>query len=515
MAPLADVWASIFPAAVPVAPFASEARAREIGWARVLKARIPAFDALDPGDLAIVPAGPLAAVAPGPAEAAALVAEFIRARVGALLLIEGDVATGNDAALEALGSEAAGRGLATLRTGRVDATALERSIIGFLVNRRAELDRQAALLEERLQVMALEGSDVAGLIAAVGSWLGRAVALESQRGDPLAIHAPADAPAAPAAVQAYLKNPRRVALRIALPAAPPLGSVGADDNLPGGRAAKRAGGAAGSVALLGVGPASELERVATARIAPLLALEVSRGDSLRRTHDGAARGAVLPTDGPPWVALLAEQSPIGPTSPLEQREELRRELRFLAAARRLSLRGDATSVELRIVLAADEEDPGGLVLSGRIGRFLGRTVAVSRPFTDPVDRPVAEAEARATLDAARGLADQPAIARAEFAPAYRLLSGVHNIPDGTRQARALLEPLLGSRPDVVRDRLTTLRAVLDHPAPGEAAAILGVHRNTVAYRIRRIEAGGGWDLSDPELRLALSIAVRLVQSAQR
>jgi DNA-binding PucR family transcriptional regulator len=44
------------------------------------------------------------------------------------------------------------------------------------------------------------------------------------------------------------------------------------------------------------------------------------------------------------------------------------------------------------------------------------------------------------------------------------------------------------------------------------AAALGVHRNTVAYRIRRIEAVSGWDLRDPELRLALAVAVRIVQN---
>jgi DNA-binding PucR family transcriptional regulator len=44
--------------------------------------------------------------------------------------------------------------------------------------------------------------------------------------------------------------------------------------------------------------------------------------------------------------------------------------------------------------------------------------------------------------------------------------------------------------------------------------MLGVHRNTVAYRVRRIESLGGWDLQDPELRLSLAIAVRIVQEAQ-
>jgi purine catabolism regulator len=188
-------------------------------------------------------------------------------------------------------------------------------------------------------------------------------------------------------------------------------------------------------------------------------------------------------------------------------------LRLLAPARRVTLRGDATSLELRVVLAAGDDDPGGLALADRIGRFLGRTVALSRAFSDPGDRPSAEAEARSTLEAARAVGEPIGVARADRLAAYRLLGALHNLPDGLRQARALLEPLLGGRPDVRAERLATLRAILDHPGSAEAAASLGIHRNTVAYRVRRMEAASGWSLDDPDLRLALSVAVRLVQTA--
>ncbi len=66
----------------------------------------------------------------------------------------------------------------------------------------------------------------------------------------------------------------------------------------------------------------------------------------------------------------------------------------------------------------------------------------------------------------------------------------------------------------MRERLATLRAVLDHGTGGEAASALGIHRNTLAYRVRNLEALTGWDLADPDLRLALAVSVRIVQSAQ-
>jgi hypothetical protein len=511
MATLGDLWTSLFPSALPVAPLEASARDREVGWVRVLKARVPAFDALDAGDLAIVPAGALEAVAPGPSEAVALVTEFVRARVAGLLLVEGDpgvIPGGATGALDTVGTSAMAAGLPAFRVARLDPAALERSAIGFIVNRRAELDRQAAQLEARLERLALEGSDLAGLLGAIGQALDRAVALEGRRGHSLAVHAPADVPGAAAAVAVYLARPRSVALRVTLPPPPP--------DPTGSDVPRRAGPerSSGSLALIGDRPASELERVVTERIAPLLALELARDESVRRARDTTRRGESLPSEGPPWVVLLADQVDPGVAEGLDRREEARREIRLLATARRMALRGDAASLELRVVLAAGPADQGGLDLAARIARFLDRPVALSRPFVDPTDRPAAEAEARSTLQAARGLVEPPAVARADRLAAYRLLGGLHNLPDGVRQARTLLEPLLGGRPDVRADRLATLRAVLDQPGPGEAAAALGVHRNTVAYRVRRIEAATGWSLDDPDLRLALGMALRIVQSAQ-
>jgi purine catabolism regulator len=95
-----------------------------------------------------------------------------------------------------------------------------------------------------------------------------------------------------------------------------------------------------------------------------------------------------------------------------------------------------------------------------------------------------------------------------------MLGALHKLPDGARLSTALLAPLLDARPDIRRERLQTLRALFDQGGVGEAAAALGVHRNTVAYRLRRIEAATGWRLADPELRLPLAAALELVQEEQ-
>jgi DNA-binding PucR family transcriptional regulator len=95
-----------------------------------------------------------------------------------------------------------------------------------------------------------------------------------------------------------------------------------------------------------------------------------------------------------------------------------------------------------------------------------------------------------------------------------MLGNLRNLPDGLRQARALLAPVLVGRPEGQQRRLETLRAIVESSGLAEAAARLGVHRNTVTYRVRRLEELGGWDLHDPDLALALTIAARIVQSDQ-
>ena len=496
MASLHDLHRALFPTARPVGAteLSPERAEREVSWVRVLRPRVPAFDALEAGDLALIPGPALDLVAPGPARIEELAVALARARIPAVLLVDGE--TGGNA-LKALGVATATLDLTTLVLGRLDPVGLERSVIGFLVNRRAELDRRAAELEAQLARFALLGQGLDVLAAAIGAFLGRAVVIEGRRGDPITIHAPADLPAAGIAVARYLAKPSGgIALRVAIPAAP-------------GRP-----GAVGRLVLLGDEPPSELDRIAADRIAALLALELARDGAVRQAREETRQGDPLPADGPPWVVILASQGAAANRDDIPAREETRGELRLLMSPRRLILRGSSESLEFRMVAAAPADDPAGLAIAERLASFLDRTVAVSRPFNEPGARPAAEAAARATLEASDLLPEPPRVVRAARLPAYLLLGNLRSVPDGTRQARELLGPILVGRPEVQRQRLDTLRVVVGSASLGEAARRLGVHRNTVAYRIGRIERLAAWDLSDPDLRFALALAARIVQNAQ-
>ena len=498
MASLRDLVRTILPLARPVGAAALDAARldREVTWVRVLKARVPAFDALDAGDLAIIPGPALAVVAPNLPQTDELAAALARARIPAVVLVDGDGGGSGDA-LDALGEAAARAGVTVFRAGRADPVALERSVIGFLVNRRAELDRRAAELEGQLARLALLGRGLDVLAAAIGSFLGRAVVIEGRRGDPLAIHAPTELPGAGVAVSGYLARPSAAALRVPIPAP-------ADEPGSGGR-----------LVLLGDDPANELERIAADRMAALLALELARDAAVRQAREETRRGDPLPVDGPPWVVILARQAAADRPDDVAAREETRSELRLLVSPRRLALRGTSESLELRLVAAAPaDDDPEGLGIASRIAAFLGRPVAVSRPFTEPGGRPAEEAAARATLEAIEPLDDPPKVARASRLSAYLLLGNVRNLPNGLRQARELLAPILVGREAAQEERLRTLQVVLEAGSLSEAAARLGVHRNTVAYRVERLEVLGGWDLADPDLRFALGLAARIARQGR-
>jgi hypothetical protein len=468
-----------------------------ITWVRVMRGRVPAFDALEPGDLVIASGSTLAAVAPGRAELDDLAASLAAVPVSGVLLPDG---------VHETAATIAGAGVPVVLLGRADPAVLERSVVGYIVARGAELERQAALLEAELRRRALDGAGAAGLLATVAGFLGRALALEGSRGDTIAVHVPAHVPGAAADAAAYQvgsghargarSEAKGAVLRVPLPAAH---------------------GVAGAILVLGAAKPSELAAVTLPRVAALVALELAREAAVLGAADRARRAETMPSAGPPWVVAVARQRQPGDPDDVparEAREQMRRALRLLAPARRMSLRGDADSIEVRAILAVDA--PGGSDRDGRIAAaglagIVGRVVALSRPFSSVSERPAAEAEARATLEAAERLPLPGDVVMATHLATYRMLGALHQLGDGPRLAQAVLEPLLASRPDVRREHLATLKAYLERGGVGDVATALGIHRNTATYRLRRIEGLAGWDLTDPDLRLALLLALRLVQ----
>ncbi len=59
--------------------------------------------------------------------------------------------------------------------------------------------------------------------------------------------------------------------------------------------------------------------------------------------------------------------------------------------------------------------------------------------------------------------------------------------------------------------VSTLRAWFEHVGDTrETATHMGVHHNTIRYRLRKAEAVGGLDLADPDQRLLAELQIRLL-----
>ncbi|MET9112018.1 PucR family transcriptional regulator, partial [Streptomyces zhihengii] len=125
-------------------------------------------------------------------------------------------------------------------------------------------------------------------------------------------------------------------------------------------------------------------------------------------------------------------------------------------------------------------------------------------------------------DARRGLAEldtawreaasaaRAVLAEARFGPvarwseigAYRLLTALPADAAGDRSVRGLLAP-------AHRELARTAEVFLDHAGQaGRTAAALGIHRQTLYYRLSRVEQLTGLDLDDGEHRLLLHMALK-------
>ena len=191
---------------------------------------------------------------------------------------------------------------------------------------------------------------------------------------------------------------------------------------------------AASLVLLGQRADLRPRARASSRIAPFLAL------SLATPADGSdgARRAWRRALARRWSALgRGRGAPAGwrgRRPSLAEREKMRAALRQLEPARRMQLRGDASSLELRLVFAPPASERGGLDFAARVSRRIVRPVAVSEPFTAAGDRAAREAAARVTLEAFEALpaverrqlagSDGATVLRAELLPALRLLAGL-------------------------------------------------------------------------------------------
>ncbi|MFE7384694.1 PucR family transcriptional regulator [Streptomyces zhihengii] len=187
-----------------------------------------------------------------------------------------------------------------------------------------------------------------------------------------------------------------------------------------------------------------------------------------------------------------------------------RSLPGAAALCTLRLRAGAASGEALAALvrvrAADTAAPAAAVAARLRGPVPGTGPAVGCGISD-ARRGLAELDTawREAASAARAV-----LAEARFGPvarwseigAYRLLTALPAETAGDRSVRGLLAP-------AHRELARTAEVFLDHAGQaGRTAAALGIHRQTLYYRLSRVEQLTGLDLDDGEHRLLLHMALK-------
>jgi DNA-binding PucR family transcriptional regulator len=173
-------------------------------------------------------------------------------------------------------------------------------------------------------------------------------------------------------------------------------------------------------------------------------------------------------------------------------------------------------------LLSGDHDPAtiarfGAALVAELERRLGGVwrLAIGDSVASVRDLPTSTQQAEQILAALQGdFGGRPVAVASEVATAIylervqSLLRADGDLPDGPVDAIRLYDAAEST------DYVATLTAWIEARSDtSDASAALFIHPNTLRYRLKRIEELFALDLSDPDVRLAISIQLRLGRSS--
>jgi purine catabolism regulator len=517
-----DVWRGALPKETELVAGAAGSR-REVVWCTALRARPPAFTPLRGGELLLINPQVLTAV-----DARLTLARLLESLAGQA--VAGAAVLGRVSPEARRVAEAHGLPLFSLpATTALDQ--VEQSVLRYIVDRRAELHERAQDLHRQLSELALAGRGLPALLARLHELTGVPVVLERDTtvdyvgGGRLSDRTSAAIAAERPALEEWLRE-------VPLSAFDPPVAV---RPLLDGEARLVApilvqGSIAGFLSLLGSdGELGEMHRLAVGRAAHACAIELVRARAAHDARDEVdeelldvltagrpgshqaarerARRKGFDVDAP-YLVIAAEPAERGRAPKVRAAWE-----RLLATMRSSALvreRGDST---LALVSLAGKRavEPKALVEQlHRAARAAGGPVALGygavRTGTAEIASGAREAEQALTMG--RRLFGPDSATAFKNLGLYRLLYALQPLPE----LRAFRDDALGRLR--LKDRrgvlLDTLGAYLaTNGSPTDAADRLHLHRNTVLYRLGRIEDVLGLDLRNAEVRLALHLALKI------
>jgi DNA-binding PucR family transcriptional regulator len=155
------------------------------------------------------------------------------------------------------------------------------------------------------------------------------------------------------------------------------------------------------------------------------------------------------------------------------------------------------------VFAAASADAGGTVGVAAVSGGL------SRSHPGLASLPAAAREAREAVRIGRRVYGAGHLVAFADLGLYRVLHSLRDTPELASFYEQTLGPLAEYDRRAGQNLVETLEAYFAaHGNLSETAQRLVIHRNTLLYRIRRIQEVGSIDLEDPEARLSLQVALK-------
>jgi purine catabolism regulator len=501
---------------------------RRVEWATTLRTRPPAFEAIKGGEMALVPVASirllderldLADVMTGLAE-----------KGGVAVAVVGDASPGSLGVAER-------RHMPLLRLpDGVHVTEIQQSVVRFIVEQRTVLHERGQLLQMELMQLALGGAGADAIVARLGEVTGRVVAWHDAAGRLRSV-----AGQLPGAVLEALGNGEELLRWVAgqtVPAAdPPVNEFG----LPRGRTRLVApipgrDGVHGFVSLIGEEhELGQIDRVGVARGASACAIELDRERAVLRARDdlegelvaalldgsyGSEAGATerarrLGFDIGGHFSVLVVRSHNSGAAALDTLTVAARRCLSRRAPGSLVAAHDAAACVILAEPATDAVDHARLVaeaLRADCAAALREEVlvGVGRSRSGPQGVRQSQREAEHALRISARLKTPRAVATFADLGLHRLLVAMtqHAEMDDFYQQTA--GALVAYDDRTGSGLMETLDAFFhSHGSPTDTAQRLHLHRNTVLYRLRRIEEIGGLRLDDPATRLNLHLCLRI------
>jgi purine catabolism regulator len=518
-----DVWRGALPKDTQLVA-GGAGLGREVVWCTALRARPPAFTPLRGGELLLINPQVLSAV-----DTRLTLARLLESLPGQG--VAGAAVAGRVSSEARRVAQAHSLPLFTLPPAP-PLDQVEPQVLRYIVDRRAELHERAQDLHRQLSELALAGRGLPALLARLHELTGVPVVLEHEATvDYVGGGRLADATAAALAAERPALDDwlREVPLSAFDPpvALRPLG---------GGQARLIApilvqGSIAGFLSLLGSdGELGEMHRLAVGRAAHACAIELVRARAARDARDEVEEELldVLTAGRPgshaaarerakrkgfdvdaPYLMLAAEAAEAGQATKIRTAWE-----RLLATMRIGALVRERNEAAIALISLSGRRTPDPKALLEPLHRAARAAVAGPVALGYGAVRSGATEIAAAAREAEQALTMGRRLYGPDSATAftdlglYRLLYALQPLPELRAFRDDALDRLRAK--DRAGALLQTLSAYLStNGSPTDAADRLHLHRNTVLYRLGRIEELLGVDLRDAEVRLSLHLALKI------